>query len=326
MTLPILKSSLKNTTVQGEFKGIDGVHITDMINLSCIGGCTTRKVRKVVAFLSQTPDQIMEATDCIYIRNGNTLKKLLVDSEGDIIPLDKVYPLKELSMPVNRKIIEFGGNTYVLPDNIQIGEDSWLPFAKADQLEVALPFYDERTLVYPELPNNSNFCSDALALKVGMQLKISSIPNEVFTVKIVELQTIVSEDGTNTVEARRIILDKAVPDYKYISTNTSVAYCDPENRPIFNELQVGFHHKISFQNNRIYLIPDEANYHLDFKDYFKIGQTVKIEGGSQGKNQKSAKITDIVDNCIYFDENFVTYTEDPKIEITITATMPRFDY
>ena len=327
MQLPILKPGIKSTTALGEFKGIDGDYITDMVNLSCVGKCTTRKARKSELVLDEEPDQIIECTDCIYLRYGDTLKKVFINSGGEVILQNQIYSLEEQLIPFDRKIIEYDGKTYVLPDGLQIGNDSWVRFAMNDSIAAALPFKDGRTLVYPEDPNNTMFCSDALALKTGMQLKFFNFSSdEIFTVKTVEKKITVSESGEVTVTARRITLDKTVENYNAMPENVSTFYCDPENRPIFNELTVGCHHTVEFKDNRILITPNEQGYTLPFEDYFKIGQTVQINGASHGANQKTAKITDIKDNCIYFDKNFVSYTENPKIEIRIRATMPNFDH
>ncbi len=323
MKLPIFKSNSKPTVISGGFGGIGEKSLLDMVNLAYSGYCKTRNPRKNVLDLSTEPDQIITCENRLFLRYANTLKEVIVDFDGSLKELTQEYILSELDPSPDRKLVGWEGKIYVFPDKLQIGLDSWDIFAENIPLSTALPFVNSRTLFYPEDDKTEGFCSDALNLKVGMKLWFPWVLDTFFTIKTIEDYLIPTDDLSGYVKTgRRITLDKDVPDYNCLPTDAWIDYCNPQNRPILNDLSIGFNHKVTFSGNKIIMTCSDTAYKIPLNEFFKIGQTVDISGSSVARNNTVAKIIDIQSNCLCLNHTFAAVEEAEKSEITITPVIP----
>ena len=327
MRLPLLNSISKPITVSGFFEGIGNNHLADMVNLNCSENCRTIKGRQTVMTLSEPPEQIINCGTKLFFRYNNFLKEVKLHQDGTLYEYGEPYELTDYLPAPDRILVEYKDGIYVFPDQIQIGVDKWWYFAENLPTGMTVPFINPRTLFYPENPNTTNFCADALALEVGMQFSFSWVSDEVYTIKTIELKTELSDDGaTPVVTGRRVTLDKNVPNYNSAPLDAVVKFRRPKNRPIFNDLTVGYNHLLKFTDNRLIINSEQPEYKIHLDEYFTIGQRVDIRGSSVGRNDGYAKITDIKDNCLYFDEPFVTISEVPKTIVTITPVIPDFSH
>ena len=326
MKLPIFKLGSKLSTVSGTFNGIAENSLADVVNLICSGDCRTRNTRKEVMVLSTSPDQVITCENRLFLRYGNLLKEVIMDIDGILKERTQNYELSDLDPSTDRKLIGFDGKLFVFPDKIQIGWDKWVSFAPNLSISAALPFTNARTLFYPENAEAENFCDDALTLKVGMKLRFSWALED-FTVKTVEDYMEATDDGSGFVKkGRRITLDCDVPNFAAPPTNGVVKVCDPQNRPILDDLTVGFNHRVTFSGNRIIIQSEEAPYEIPLSEFFKVGQTVEISGSSAYENDVIAKIIDIKDNSLYLNHTFKAVKEASKTEITINPLIPEFSH
>lgn len=328
MKLPFLQSNSKPLTVSGGFKGIGENQLSDAVNLICSDACRTRAPRKPVFSYDKQPDQIIKCDDSLFLRYGNTLKEILMEFNGSLFESTQSFNLSRLPADTDRKILLWNGKTFSFPDKIQFGADMWNPFAASKTVSVALPFIDSHTLFYTSDTTSDAFCGDSLILKVGMKLRYwhNNTTTE-FTIKTIEAKTVLSEDGSTRKEVgKRMTLDKKVDDYANIPNGAKIECCDPGNRPILNDLTVGFNHNVSFSGNRIIITSVEEPYVVPLNDFFKIGQTVDISGGSIPSNELRLKITDIKDGVLYFNRSFTAVNEAPGTIITIAPYIPDFSH
>lgn len=325
MNLPILKSHSKLRSTTGIFGGIGKDGLFDSVNLICNETCRTRKARSPVMLHNSVPDQIIPCGNRLFFRFGNLLKEITKNPNGAFALSDTEYALKSLEPAPDRKLILWNEKLYVLPDNIQVGKDIWLPFAHNNQISVAFPFVNPYTLFYYNEFFGGEVCESATKLKIGMKLRFSWIPDEEFTIKTVETKNYVTED-TIMEEGIRITLDKPVANYQNIPIGAKAEYTDPENRPILNSLMIGYNHTIVFLGNSIGIYNDGEDYSFSLNDYFKVGQQVKISGASINSNNITAKIINISANALHFDREFTSTTEIKNSIITIDPVIPDFSH
>lgn len=327
MKLPYLKSSSKMLSVKGGFKGIGENQLADSINLNCSDVCHTRNPREAAFLYDTPPDQIIRCDNTLFLRYKNTLKAIIMDYDGSLKERSHIYELSNLPAGTDRNVILWNDKFFVFPDKIQIGIDVWHPFGANNFLSVALPFTNAHTLFYTSDTTSSKFCDDSQMLKVGMKLCLSNDNLTEYTIKIIETQTTLSDDGLSVIEVgKRVTLDKNVPRYNSLPTGTTVEYCNPSNRPILNDLSVGISHDISFSGNRMIITSLVEPFVVPLSDFFKIGQRVEISGSSVESNNKIAKITDIKDGTLYFDEGFIATNEARGTKITVTPVIPDFSH
>lgn len=326
MRLPILSSFSKPQTVSGLFNGVGAEGLFDSVNLVCNGNPHTRAPRRAAFLHTQTPDQIINCENRLFFRFGNTIKEIIKTSDGSLAENGIEYPLNEYENDTDRTLIQWEDGLYVLPDKIQVGEDVWYPFGENDDLSVSMPFINARTLFYTSGYSGGTPCNNAILLKVGMKLRFSWIISKDFTIKTIEKLTSANEDGSFFDEGIRVTLDANVPGYSNPPQNSKIKYCHPKNRPILNDLTLGYNHTIKFSEHSILFDSEGLNYDLNLKDYFKIGQTVIISGSSSSRNNTTAKITDITSHTLFFDCDFSTVTENKRTIITITPFIPDFSH
>ena len=327
MKLPYLPNGSKPLTVSGGFKGIGENQLSDAVNLNCSNICRTRNPRQAVFLYSDPPDQIIKCEDNLFLRYGNTLKQLIMDFDGVLKQTAQTFQLSNLSKSTDRRVLMWDGCFYAFPDKIRFGYDVWKSFAENNSLAVALPFTDAHTLFYTLDTASANFCDDSSVLKVGMKIRIYDNDTTILTVKTIETKTALSEDGLSLIEVgKRITLDKDFPKYNSLSAEAEVEYCDPANRPILNDLTVGFNHNVAFSGNKITITSVAASYSIPLDEFFKVGQTVDISGSSIYLNNIRAKITDIKDGALYFDKNFTAVEEATGTTITVTPVIPDFSH
>lgn len=325
MQMPILNSFSRPLSKTGLFNGIGEEKLFDAANLVCGEHCHTRNPRKAALLFNIIPDQIIPCDNRLFFRFGNSLKEILQKEDGSLEETENRYVLNDLSPAPDRKLIQWENKLYVLPDNIQIGTDNWLPFASGYSASVAFPFTDPRTLFYSNGYYGDEYCDEASILKVGMKLRFSWAPYRVFKIQTIEESFIKYEDTTISV-GTRVTLDSDIPNFNSIPFNATGEYCIPENKPILNELMLGYNHKIYFLGNSLSFYDANGTYFLPLNDFFKVGQTVKISGCSVRENNTYATITKISESSLSFDKDFTTVYEQEGTIILITPFIPEFDH
>lgn len=325
MEMPVFKIPSRPLNKTGIFGGIGTDGLADAVNLVCAEKCHPRNQRKAVMLLGEEPDQIIPCENRLFFRFGNLLKEIILNEDGTLEESDTAYTLKNLSPAPDRKLIIWEDGLYVFPDDIRVGTDTWLPFAKDYSSSVAFPFINPRTLFYPNGYASEVYFEGATFLKVGMRLRFSWATSKVFTIKTIEPKRILYEDGYIE-EGLRITLDANVPAYNAIPTDATAEYTDPQNRPILNDLMVGYNHKISFSGQAIAVYSNDLDYYFSFKDYFRKGQLVKISGSSIAHNNITARILTVNDTTLHFDCELSSVTEANKKVITITPIIPDFSH
>lgn len=327
MKLPILSSASKILEVEGGFKGIGENQLSDAINIFCSDTCQTRKPRQAVFLYDSPPDQIIAFKNLMFLRYGNTLKEVVMDYDGILKQTTTTYNLAKLPANTHRKILLWDDKFFAFPDKIQFGSDIWKTFASNNTLADALPFINAHTIIYTLDSTASTFCDDSQMLKVGMKIRLTTDISTHYTIKTIETKTALSEDGESLVEvSKRITLDKDVADYRALPSGCKIQYCDPANRPISNDLTVGFNHTIAFSGNKMTITSLEPSFSVPLNDFFKVGQRVEISGSSAPLNNLLVKITDIKDNTLYFNKEFITTEEARGTIITVTPVIPDFSH
>ena len=327
MKLPFVKTDSRLETVSGRFNMVGEKALSDAVNLVCTEHCHTRKARRSVMHLSRTFNQIITCENRLFFRYGNLVKEVIRLESGELVENGMAYPLADLPKSVDRNLITYNGKMYAFPDKIQMGEDVWLPFAGNNVLASVLNFVNARTLVFPVSPQVENFCDDATLLKAGVVLRFSWAPDKVFTVNTVE--EYVSKDEIELDDALggiRITLDADVPQYSALPSNATAEYLDPQNRLILTPLKFGYNHSIAFSGNRILINSGMEPYQITYNDFFKIGQTIKINGSTEEKNNLTARLVDIGEDYLEFDCNFIPIKEKEHSIITLTPEIPDFTY
>ena len=326
MKLPTFSAFSKPQSVSGIFNGVGPEGLEDAKNLVCTDFCRTRRPRRAVYFHKTKPDQIIVCENRLFFRFGNTLKEIVKTSDGSFAEGEKEYQLNNYSADTDRKLIMWDEKLYVLPDNIQIGEDVWLSFAESYAVSVALPFINSRTLFYTSGYDGGERCNAAYTLSIGMKLRFSWISDKVFTIKTIETKSSITAEGDIIDEGLRIMLDDDVSRYKSPPSDAKIKYSNPRNRPILNDLWIGYNQNLEFSGKDIYFYSSDGNYNLDINNYFKVGQRVKIGGSSVSRNNVTAKITYINNNSISFDYDFRGIVEAEKTVITLTPLIPDFSH
>jgi len=328
MKLPFLNSGSVKSSVTGLFNGIGTYNLSDAVNLIYNDKCHIRNPRKAIMFNSQKPDQIIMCENMLFFRYGNRLKEVVKNPDNTFTVLDTEYSLKITDPKVDRSVIKWENKLYVFPDNIQLGEDVWYPFAKDYAVSVSLPFINPRTLFYTSGYYGDEACGEAFILKPGMKLRFSWLPSKEFMIKTVEEKSYIDADEILVDEGIRITLDADVSGYNRIPQNATIEYLNPQNRTILNDFVIGYNHQIAFSGSyfSVFAKLGEANYKLNLNDFFKVGQMVKISGASIAKNNATAKITNISGNSLRLDFEFTDITEAEKTIITITPIIPDFSH
>lgn len=327
MKLPSFQSGSNPLTVNGGFKGIGENQLADAVNLNCSNTCCTRNPRQAVFLYDKPPDQIIKCENILFFRYGNTLEQLFIDFDGILKVSSQTIQLTKLSKTTDREILLWNGTFYAFPDKIQFGYDKWKRFSANNSISTLLPFTNAHTLFYTSDTTSPNFCDESQILKVGMKIRIYGDTITEYSIKTIEIKTALSEDGLTLTEVgKRITLDKDVPQYNSLSEGTIIEYCNPSNRPISNDLTVGFNHNVAFSGNKMIITSVEAPYAIPLDEFFKIGQTVDISGSSIYSNDVRAKITDIKDGVLYFNKNFTAVDEAKGTTITVTPVIPDFSH
>ncbi len=325
MKLPVLNNFLKANNKFGGFGGIEEDGLYDAINLVCSDKCHTRNARKAVMLYDTTPDQIIPCENRLFFRFGNTLKEVIKKPDGTLEENGAEYSLKNLNPSPDRKVILWEDEVYVLPDNIQVGVDKWYPFGTEYSSALAFPFVNARTLFYPNSFASSNYCPDAEFLRVGMKLRFSWVPSKVFTITTIEKKNVTYEEGVFE-EGIRVTLDSNVSKYDSVPTNATAEYTNPQNRPILNDLVIGYNHSIYFWGESIVIYSVDSDYSFSLRDFFKEGQMVKISGSSLEENNATLRIIDISEHTLRFDREMAPIYEADKTIITITPIIPDFSH
>ena len=325
MKLPIFKNFSKPLNQTGVFNGIGENKLFDVVNLICNERCHTRKPRKAVMLNQTPPDQIIPCDNRLFFRFGNSLKEIIKNPDGSFSENGNNYALTDISPAPDRKLIIWEDDLYVLPDNIMVGTDVWVPFARSYSTAIAFPFINARTLYYPNGYSTSDYCDDAAYLEVGMKIRFSWAPSKIFTVKTIENKFESYEGGTVEVGIR-ITLDSNVPNYNSIPNNATAEYTSAKNRPILNDLMIGFNHTVSFSGHTLTVFSSGGNYYLPLSTYFKEGQDVKISGSSIAENNGYTKITGVSDTSLRFEKSFTYVREAQNKVITITPIIPDFSH
>ena len=325
MNLPLLKSISKPSHKIGLFDGIGEENLFDSVNLVCNEQCHTRNPRKAVMLYKTAPDQIIPCDNRLFFRFGNTLKEIIKKSDGSFGDTGYVYSLENISPAPDRKIVLWEDKIYVLPDNIQVGFDRWLPFASAYASEMTMPFINPRTLFYPNSYITGDYCDDAALLEVGMKLRFSWDLTTSYTIKTIENCLEATPDSWIEYGIR-VTLDADVPNYNNIPPNAKVEYTIPENRPILNDLTLGYNNQVKFSAHSIGIYNNDGRYTFSLNKFFKVGQMVKISGSSIATNNVYTKIVRISEFSIEFDCTFTPKSENFKTIITITPVIPDFSH
>lgn len=324
MKLPIFNTSSKASNEVGAFSGIGDDGLVDSVNLVCAEKCHVRNKRQAVMLCDEEPDQIIPLENRLFFRYGNLLKEIISGDDGSLEENGTTYSLKELSPAPDRKLILWEDELHVFPDNIRVGNDVWLPFARDCAPSVAFPFINPCTLYYDSGYSGMDYCDQAGSLKVGMKLRFSWVEKS-FTIKTIEPKKLIFEDGYIE-EGYRITLDADVPNYKSIPSKATVDYADPKNRPILNSLMIGYNHTVRFSGRSFVVSDPGSNYFFSFKDYFRKGQMVKISGSSKAYNNTTARILDVRDTILSLDFEFDPIEEADKTVITIEPVIPDFSH
>lgn len=328
MKLPFLNSSVKWIEEKGGFNGIGENQLSDALNLHCSDICHTRLSRQEAFVYDSPPDQIIKCNNFIFLRYGNTLRQVFMDDDGILNQTAAIYELSKLPTYTDREVILWNNRFFVFPDNIYIGYDVWKTFGENNSLKVALPFINARTFFYTSDASSSAFCDESQNLKVGMKFRLTyDYVSTEYTIKIIETKTALAEDGVSLIEVgKRITLDKDVSNYNSLPAGLKIEYCDPANRPMVNELTVGFNHSVAFSGNKMTITSLDTAYSIPLDEFFKVGQQVEIAGSSVDLNNLSLKITDIKDNTLYFDGAFTAKDEENGTVITVKPIIPKFSH
>ncbi len=335
MKLPILKGNGIKKSCNISLGGIDR-RLSDMaklhnaINLIGCGNCTTRPSRGPAMFFKTTPDQIIPCEDRLFFRYGNSLREVFSDKKGLLTEGEKLYSLSELDDSPDRKLFLWENAIYILPDGIKITEDEekWYDFGTDCSVSAALPFTNSRTLFYTSGYYGDEICNDSVVFSVGLKLKFSWLAASEFTVVAISDAFSYNVQGQQVYEGKRVVLDRAVSGYNSLPQNATMKYLCPSQGDVLKKLRVGSNSWVSFSSDSIIFSDvSDGNVYNQHPDHFlRVGQTVRISGSSVPANNITAKITNISDDSVSVDKNFVGITEDKGREIVFTPVIPDFDF
>ena len=330
MRLPLLPKTDNRSFLEIKLSGIncsDGQNaLYDAVNLTKERLLKTRKGRSAVLFYDVPPDQIISCGDKIFHRFKNSLFEVITTDTG-IIYGDEIT-LKDYSVPPKRHIVFWQNEYYILPDSVILGdEDEWFDFGAKNSPSVALPFLNGQALYYTFGQDGEEYCPQQDVLQVGTKVRFNWVGEKEFTV--IARERVREMGSISTLEVGvRITLDKSVPYYTSLDSNSAMQYCIPKKRPIFNPFSCGLSCGCSFSKNEIYFnqYNDGKIYERNIENYLTVGQSVQISGSSEPKNNRIAVITEILSNSVVFDTSFVPLDEGKNTVITLTPILPEFDH
>ena len=310
-------------------RGSDPSLFADSVNISFAKGCKTRENRKLALICDQTPDQIINCGDRVFLRNGNKIREIAKSGSNDLEYKGTEIKLSEYEEDTDRTLLQYDNYIFVFPDKLKINnnEENFERFEPQKSASVSMPFTNSRTLFYSLGTDVNNNCTDLHLLKAGTKVKFSFCSDKEYII-IKKEKAKKTENNISMNAGIRITLDKSVDNYKTASSTDYMMISEPKVSPMLNGFHTGYSNSVSFYENTISFsdIESSVTYTETPLDYLNVGQEVIISGSTKNGNNIKATVASITDTMIVFDKEFSTCNENPGNEIVITPAIPDFDY